>query len=235
MLHAEDGLSDDEVRDLRRSIYCMSLVSGADTVDTLIRYVRTNHVKDDDCDISEVIGAFRKELRLEQLADTTLINLEAIEAKLRGDLEPDIVKLKQNDLNQFTNDIFENLLTRFPEQAKGASTSKAYGTQNGLDAFIECQSGLTCYVSVEYQRQGVSGFFEFEDLHPKKRMAILKSAINIGLLQDTDSPFTMSFSYGEAAGCDQDETEASIAHFPDMTSLTGALAALEEVAQRTKA
>lgn len=179
LLHAEDGHSDDEVRELRRAIYSMSLVSGADTVGVLIDYVRANHVGDRDGKISDVIGAFRKELRLDELDDSTLDDLAAIESKLSGEVDSMKVEATTAALSGIATNLKNVLESKAPGILGDAEFTEPSGQGDGTAIILILPSNMICYISVPYgigNFSFIDGHVEFEDV-PEKMKKKLRALV----------------------------------------------------------
>lgn len=202
LLHAEDGLSDDEVRELRRSIYSMALVSSADTVGVLIDYVRTHHVGDRDGEIADVIGAFRKELGLDQLESSTLDDLLAIEAKLAGEVDAPRVRIAAAALDRIAKRISAAIESTAPGLLEDAEFSEPFGQENGTAIILILPSGMTCYLWTPYQSVDpslVDGQIDFEDVPQRLKKSVRAALARLPLQLDPGEPDSAVFALAVAA------------------------------------
>jgi hypothetical protein len=148
--HLQDWqLTDKEVQQLRRSVYRLSLFSSEDTVITVTNFVRGQYLQDKDCNLSEVISAFRRELALENVDELATWDMDAVDFLLRAD-SADAVGVTHTRLAAFRDALREKVIAIDPRIAREMKTDELEGVGDGLSFDIKMASGVSFGISSAY-------------------------------------------------------------------------------------
>lgn len=189
--YMEDGLlSDEEVQQLRRSIYRLSLFSSEDTITTVIRFLRAQYMQDSDSNLEEVISAFRKELALENVNEIASWDMQAIETLLRGANRTSFEALR-SVLEDFEEAVLAEIIKKSASLSEGAETSGIEGSGNGFSFDLSLASNVSYGFSLDYSNDPtkprlVLGFMDVSELPVKDGEKLLLEAVSLGLEEDDD-------------------------------------------------
>jgi len=182
-------LSDEEVLELRRSVYRLSLFSGEDTITVVTNYLRSLYVQDtdSDCDLSDVISAFRKELALENVDELASYDMGAVESFLRVSDRASFENVR-TALETFRTALSEKLAT----DGRDFDCSKPSGLGDGLSFGLSCTSGLTYGFSLDYELDGdnppmIDGYLDCSELPRKSASKVRQLALAEGFEDDPES------------------------------------------------
>lgn len=134
--HLREGLTDVEADELRREVFRISLVSSAETVEVVTAYVRAHTLRDSEIEMSEVIAAFRKELKLDPLDENAFNDMSPIDAKLRGDINHASTSAHCKQLGERQSALLDALLARDAQLLEGLEIFKPTGSSNGAAASL---------------------------------------------------------------------------------------------------
>lgn len=198
LLHLEDWtLTQEESQSLRRSVYSMSLISSTKTVENVIQFLRGHLLGEGHGDIHDVVNAFREELSLEALDETAHLNMEAIDAKLRGETDADKATLSREYLEQIGNSIIDVLRQRDPELFNAVDVADISGSLDGAQSCMTMTSGIELIVHLPYRTseepEVLSGFIDFEGLPRPRRTLFKKQALALGFLNEAEDPTSVDF------------------------------------------
>lgn len=189
--HVRDGLTDVEADDLRREVFRISLVSSAETVGVVTAYVRAHTLRDSETEMSEVIAAFRKELKLDPLDENAFDDMSAIDAKLRGDINRDTTSAHCEQLAERQSTLLDALLKRDAQLFEGLEVLEPAGTSNGAQANLYRSEGISYTLPIEYGSdasvEAIDGWADFSELAPKLLMKAKAVASQQGFEQDEDN------------------------------------------------
>lgn len=201
--HLEDWkLSDEEARLLRRSIYRLSLFSSEDTIITVTNFLRAQFVQDSDCNIGEVISAFRNDLALENLDDLASWDMEAVDSLLQT-ADRASLELVQAELERFSDSLFRILLSEETAALlEGMEADEVSGLGNGVSFDLSCPSGLSYGLSMEYAVEPagtrfVEGYLDSSELPAAMRANVLQLALAQGFEADEDDETSVDESLPE--------------------------------------
>lgn len=173
--HTEDWeLSDNEVHQLRRSVYRLSLFSSEETIDTVTKFVRAQYVQDDNCDISDLISSFRKELALENVDELAGWDMEAVDTFLQTS-DRSSLKDVQITFKKFISNALDEITDRGAEYiVEGMELSDTFGSGNSICSELQCPSGISynlkmSYSDDEYGVRLVEGFLNGGEMAHKAR------------------------------------------------------------------
>lgn len=187
----DNELSTDEARQLRRSVYKLSLFSSEETVSVVSRFLRAQFVKDDECDLSQVISAFRKELALEHVDELASIDLDVVDSLLRGG-DRDQLESVQVELNAFADAIFDRLTGLDPVFFEGAALDPARGIGHGVLATLTCPSGAEVSLSMDYDQEAdadrrVDAGLDLSALSQAAQSSLRKLAFSMGFDEENSN------------------------------------------------
>jgi hypothetical protein len=147
---ADNDISEEEAKQLRKQIYLLSLFSSPETVEIAVRYVRGHMLKDMDQDqtLHELVQAFREELKLEASDGGITSELEGIESLLTMGYEH---RHQYEKIRDFFDGFSDKLLDRvdMKEGDEWVSTA-ATGMIGGLNVDIESARGTQYFLQLTY-------------------------------------------------------------------------------------
>ncbi len=187
----DHDLSNDDARQLRRSVYKLSLFSSEDTVATVSRFVRAQFVQDDEYAFSDVISAFRKELALERVGELADLDLDVVDDLLRHRGSRAHIEAAQATLISFAEKLFEELTAQQPDIFEGAAFDEAQGLGHGSFVNLVCASGVQVGFSIDYDAESDEGQIieaglDLEELAAKRGAAVRKLAFSLGFEEESD-------------------------------------------------
>lgn len=181
----EDGqLSDEEIQKLRRSIYRLSLFSSEDTIAIATNFLRAQYVQDCECDLREVITAFRRELALENVDELASWDMEAVETLLRAD-DPGTLAAIRSALGAFQDAVSDALTEKDRALAEPMTMTDPDGLGNSISFDLTTPAGISYGLSLDYtddpqEPQFVEGYLDAGALPKNRKKIVLKLAHSLG-------------------------------------------------------
>lgn len=189
----DSELSDEEIQKLRRSIYRLSLFSSEDTIATATNFLRAQYVQDCECELREVITAFRRELALENVDELASWDMEAVETLLRAD-DPSTLAAIRSALGAFKDAVSDALTKKDRVLAKSMKMTDPEGLGNSISFDLTTPVGITYGLSLDYtddpqERQFVEGYLDAQAVPKNRKKNVLKLALSLGFedAEDEDS------------------------------------------------
>lgn len=189
----DSKLSSQETFELRRSVYRISLISSADTMETVVSFLRAKVVGDCEYEIMDVVTAFRKELALQKLDELADADMKAVDALLMGTSNKEAMDEDQKELERIQAHIFRRIKAIDPTlDAAAVELGIPVGMNDGLGSISEFPSKMSLVLSKPYgnldEEYAAQGWLDCSDMPKTRRGKVLKLAAELGFHEDQDEP-----------------------------------------------